>query len=54
MTIFIVTYSKIIDDVSIDFDIEIIADNEVEAMRKFFDKKINYRQIKNLKQQLNN
>jgi hypothetical protein len=49
MKTFIVTYSKIINDDTIDFDIEIIADNEVEAMRKFFDKKINYRQIKNIK-----
>jgi hypothetical protein len=36
---FIVTYSKIINDNTIDFDIEIIADNEIEAMRKFFEKK---------------
>lgn len=51
---YIIEYSGEVDDNLFTKEIEIEANDSVEAMKKFFDKKINYRQIKNLKQQLNN
>lgn len=51
---YIIEYSYEVDDNIFTNEIEIEANDSVDAMRKFFDKKINYRQIKKLKQQLNN
>lgn len=51
---YIIEYSCEVDDNLMTKEMEIEANDSVEAMRKFFDKKINYRQIKKLKKQLNN
>ena len=51
---YIIEYQVEVNDNLFTKEIEIEAKDSIEAMRKFFDKKINYRQIKKLKKQLNN
>jgi hypothetical protein len=53
MNKYIIEYQGEVDDNIFTKEIEIEANDSVEAIKKFFDKKINYRQIKNIKQQLN-
>jgi hypothetical protein len=53
MNKYIIEYQGEDNDILFTREVEIEANDSVEAIKKFFDKKINYRQIKNIKQQLN-